>query len=220
MLPTGIISNTVKPLQVTDSGEAALLRMQEYNLTHLPVNEGVTYAGLVSIEELMHVKKLQRPLREIFTKLSQPKVLNTAHIFDVMKAAIDWNVKVVPVVNEEHEYLGWITAESCMRAFTIANSILEPGCILELQSEKKDYQLSDIARIAEENNTEIQCFYVSRHPHNSLVNITLKLSRTDVSAIVASLERYNYEIINVYNDVEYSGDLREHYEALMRYLNV
>ena len=127
---------------------------------------------------------------------------------------------MVPIIDEDQAYLGLISAESCLRAFATLNSVKEAGGILELAVPVKDYQLSEVARIVEDNDAEILCFYTNINQADQKVEITIKLNTTEVSAIVASFERYEYEVKAIHNDTEYTEDLRERYDSFMRYMNV
>ena len=152
--------------------------------------------------------------------MRKPFVLDTAHLFDVMKAALDFNVRVVPVVDEEFMFLGLISAESCLRGFAVLNSVKDAGAIIELETTQVDYSLSEVARIAEENNANILCFYTNIRHQDGIVEITLKLNTTEVSAMVAAFERFDYEVKAIYNDAVYTEELKDRYDGLMRYLNV
>ena len=72
----------------------------------------------------------------------------------------------------------------------------------------------------EDNEARILCFYTDMQYENGTVELTLKLNTTEVTALIASFERYEYEIKSVYNDTEYTEELKDRYDALMRYLNV
>jgi hypothetical protein len=137
-----------------------------------------------------------------------------------MKAAVDFNIKVVPVIDEENNYLGLISAESCLRAFATLNSVNDVGAILEVEIGQADYSLSEVAQIAEENNATILCLYTNIRQQDSMVEITLKLNTTDVSGLVATFERYEYTVKAIHNDVQYTEEIKDRYDALMRYLNV
>jgi hypothetical protein len=172
------------------------------------------------MDEIINQKHLSHTLKSFQLPLRKPFVMNTAHIFDVMRAALDFNVKVIPVVNDEFQYLGLISAESCLRAFAVLNSVKDAGAIIELEIPVTDYSLSEVARIAEDNESNILCFYTSINQENATVQITLKVNITDVNSLVASFERYEYEVKGVYNDVEYTEELKDRYDGLMRYLNI
>jgi acetoin utilization protein AcuB len=219
MIAPHLISDSTPPLQLEDTGEKALLVMHEYSVSHLAVVEGSSYVGLISREEIINLQELDKPLKT-YSTLQQPFVKDTAHIFDIMKAAVEFSVRVVPVIDEDHKYLGLVSAESCLRAFAVLNSVKEPGGIIELEISATSYSLSEVARIVEENDAEIVCLYTNVRQEESKAEITLKLNTTEVSAIVAAFERYEYDVKGIYNDSEYTEDLKDRYDALMRYLNV
>ncbi len=220
MIAPNLISDYITPLQVSDNGEHALVMMHEHNTNQLPVVDDNKYVGLVTMEEVINMKHLSKPLENFANSFDKPFVLDTDHIFDVMKTAVEFNVRMVPVVDEENNYKGSVSAESCLRAFALLNSVKEAGGILELEKELKEYSLSEIARIVEDNEAAILCLYTNVEKNSSKMQITVKLNTTNLSSIIATFERYNYEIKTVHNEKEYTEDLKDRYDALMRYLNV
>ena len=215
-----IVSEGLKPLDLSDSGERAIVRMHEYNVNQLPVTDGDKYIGIVNMDEIVALRHLNDPIKDLQISLKRPYVNENAHLFEVMKAAVEYNVKVVPVLSMDEKYIGLITAESCMRAFATLQSVLDEGGIITLSVPLKDFQLSEIARIVESNNAAILAYYSHIDAANSMVDVTLKLNTTELSAIIAAFERYEYEVDGVYNDEEYNEDMKENYDALMKYLDV
>lgn len=220
MIAPELISDSIPPLHLDDTGERVLFVMHEHNVSQLPVVDGNSYIGLVTMEDVINMKHLNQPLQNFTQIFRKPFVKETAHIFEVMKSALEFNVRVVPVINDEHRYLGLISAESCLRAFAVLNSVKDAGGILELEIPVKDYQLSEVARIVEENQAEILCLYTNINQSEQKAEITIKLNTSEISGIIAAFERYEYEVISVYNDTEYEEDLKDRYDSLMRYLNV
>lgn len=220
MIALRLLSDTAPVLHLDDTGEQALLVMNEHSTSQLPVVDGKSYAGLVTMEDVIKMKHLSQPLKNFSRHFRQPFVKEKAHVFDIMKAAVEFNVRVVPVINDEHRYLGLISAESCLRAFAVLNSVKQKGGILELEVPAKNYSLSEVAKIAEDNNIEILCHYTHINEVENKAELTIKLNTSDVTAVVAAFERYQYEVKAVYNDTEYTEDLKDRYDSLMRYLNV
>jgi len=220
MIAPYLISDSIPSLQWDDTGEHALMVMQEFNVNQLPVLDGKKYIGLVIMDEIISLKHLSHTLKSLQLPVRKPFAINTAHIFDVMKAALDFNVRVVPVITEENLYLGLISAESCLRAFAVLNSVKDAGAIIELEVPITDYSLTEIARIVEDNESNILCFYTSINQENASVQMTIKVNTTDVNSMVASFERYEYVVKGVYNDVQYTEELKDRYDGLMRYLNI
>ena len=97
---------------------------------------------------------------------------------------------------------------------------MEEGGIITLSMAVKDFQLSEIARIVESNNAAILSYYSHIDQANSEVEVTIKLNTTELSAIIAAFERYQYNVEDVYNDENYNENVKDNYDALMKYLDV
>lgn len=220
MIDPRLISDSIPPLQSDDTVEHVITLLHEYGVSQLPVLEGKKYLGVVALEDLIQWNGKKTTLQETGITFRRAFVLKTAHIFDVMRLALEFNVRIVPVINEGGHYFGLISAESCMRAFALMNSVKDQGAIIELEIPLKDFTLSEIAHIVEDNECRILCLYTNINQHQMTVEITFKVNTTDINALVASFERYEYVIKAVHNDMEYTEGLKDRYDALMRYLNV
>jgi len=220
MIAPYLISDSIPPVHLDDSGEEILAEMREYNVGQLPVVEGKKYVGIVMMEELVGLKKLSNSLKSFQLTLRKPFVQSKSHIFDVLRMALEANVRIVPVVDEEQHYMGLISAESCLRAFAVLNSVKDPGAIIELEVPLKDYSLAEIARITEDNEIKILCFYTNIDQQSMTAQITIKVNTVEIQPLIATFERFEYEVKGVYNDSEYTEELKDRYDALMRYLNV
>jgi acetoin utilization protein AcuB len=84
----------------------------------------------------------------------------------------------------------------------------------------RDYALSTIARIFEEEHVRILSAFVTSVPNVEKVELTLKLDRHDLARAIASLERHEFEIKESFGETDRSELLRDRYDALMHYLNV
>jgi acetoin utilization protein AcuB len=215
-----IVTEGLKPLNNSDTGENAIVHMHEYNVNQLPVTEGDKYIGIIGMDDIITLKHLNDPISQLQTALKRPYVHENAHIYEVMKAAIEYNVKLVPVLSLDDKYIGLITAESCMRAFAKLQSVMDEGGIISLSIPVKDFQLSEIARIVESNGAQILNYYSDIDQKTSTINITLKLNTNELSAIIAAFERYEYEVQGVHQDESYQEDVKDRYDALMKYLDV
>ncbi|MBL0309646.1 MAG: hypothetical protein IPP77_08220 [Bacteroidetes bacterium] len=220
MITPQLISDSIPPVYMTDSVEKVRSVMQEYFVTELPVLDGEKYAGLISIEEINRLQNKKKPLKSFDLTLNKPLVFQNAHIFDIMRVAVEFNVRMVPVVDEDLNYWGIISSQSCLRSFAMLSSVKSQGAVLELETDARNYSVSELSRIVEENDATILCLYSDRNQANGTVEVTIKLNTTDISALIAAFERYEYIVRNIYNETEYTGEIKDRYDALMRYLNV
>jgi predicted transcriptional regulator len=72
----------------------------------------------------------------------------------------------------------------------------------------------------ESNGASILNYYSDIDQKTATVNITLKLNTNELSAIIAAFERFEYEVKGVYQDESYQEDVKDRYDALMKYLDV
>jgi CBS domain-containing protein len=220
MFAKQIVTEGIKPLDWTETGGTAMVRMHEYNVNQLPITDGERYVGILAMDQLLALKHLNDPISSLQNSLKRPYVLENAHLFEAMKAAVEYGVKVVPVLSDDEKYIGLITADSCMRYFATLYSVLEEGGIIELTVPTKDYQLSEIAHIAEDNGVKIVACYTQIDSATETMLITLKVNTIELSPVIAAYERYDYMVKGVYEDEEYEADSKDRYDALMRYLDV
>ena len=61
--------------------------------------------------------------------------------------------------------------------------------------------------------------YITSIPNAQMMELTLKLNKVDITAIVKDFERYEYKVTASYKEEEADSDFSERYESLMRFLN-
>jgi acetoin utilization protein AcuB len=214
-----LISQTVLPVQTSDTGIEATGRMQVYHVRHLPIVNHEQFLGLIAEEDMM-IHDLSQPIGSYRLSYLRPFCLENEHIFEVMAKVGRFRLTVIPVVDADENYLGVITMEDLLQYFASRFSFAEPGSILILEMLRNDYSLTDIARIAESDDIMILASFINSIPESNRIYVTLKLNRNDVSSFRASLERFGYEVAGAYATQDYGDNLKERYDALMSYLNI
>jgi hypothetical protein len=124
------------------------------------------------------------------------------------------------VVHEEL-FLGVITAEDLMKAFAKTTAVQSSGSVIEMSIKKIDYSLAEITRLVEAESAKIMgCFLLNDEVDNSRVYVTLKLDRKNVSHIVATLKRFNYQVVRIIQEENLVSYEKERLDALMKYLSI
>ena len=72
----------------------------------------------------------------------------------------------------------------------------------------------------ESENAAILSTFLTSEENSNRVQVTLKINKQDIGSIIASFQRFDYDITATFSDYEYIDDLKERYDALMSYLNV
>ena len=97
----------------------------------------------------------------------------------------------------------------------------EQACVVQLEMGAYDYSLSEIARIVEEDDAKILALTVDPIEEDpGRIMVTLLVNKAECGAVLQSLYRYNYNVVNTFSTPDENEDLRDRYSLLMRYLNV
>jgi hypothetical protein len=83
-----------------------------------------------------------------------------------------------------------------------------------------DYQLSQIAQIIESNDSKILGLYSQNIKGTSQIKLTLKISPTNLGAVLQTFSRYDYKIDEIFSDDEISNQNQDRYDHLINYLQI
>lgn len=221
MIAEELINQMIPPLKLYDTVEKALRWMDEFRVNELPVVSNRRYMGLATEQHLIELTDRSQALRDLELEHQDVHVMQRQHFYEVMEAAIKNKIQVVPVLDEEQEYMGIITINDTIAAFGQMSALQGQGSILVLSMPERDYSLSQISRLIEEENVKILSAYVSPDEMDPYkIKLTLKLNTTDPSRIISTLERFEYRITAQFNDGNGSDVGRDRLDMLLKYLDI
>jgi CBS domain-containing protein len=220
MIAKNLIVDAVTPLKTSDIGETALMLMDEFKVTHLPIVNNFDFLGLISENDILNYNMLDEPIGNHPLSLNNPYVTEYQHIYDVIKLISLHKLSLIPVLDFKKKYMGVITMTNLMQQIAKIGAIDNPGAIIILEINSRDYLLSEIAQIIEANDGKALSIYVTSHPDSTKMELTIKLNKTDINSIIQTLNRYNYHIKASYLENDYYDDIKERYESFLAYLNV
>ena len=215
-----LISEDIPPLKTSDTGERALTWMDEFRVSHLPIVNNVDFLGLISESDILDFNSSNEPIGGHSLNLSRPYVFDYQHTYDVLKVMSSLKLSVIPVLNDKEQYLGLIHLSTLLQHFAEMASMKESGGLLVLELNSHDYSLSEIARIVESNDAKILSSYISSQIDSTKLEVTIKINRTDLSAIIQTFNRYNYTIKASFHQSEYVDDLKDRFDSFMSFLNI
>jgi CBS domain-containing protein len=220
MLSEDLISDTIPPLKTSDSGLKALNWMDEFRVSHLPIVNHSEFLGLISDTDILDLNAPEEPLGNHPLSLTRPFVHAKEHIYEVLKLAAKMHLTLIPVLDDQNKYLGNISLKTLVEHFSQTTSVQHPGGIIVLELNQNDYSLTQIARIVEDNDAKILSLYLSDHIDSMRVELTIKVNREDIRAILASFQRYNIEVKASFQQSEFSEDLRNRFDMFMNFINM
>lgn len=220
MTAKSLIALDIPSLSVNQTGRDAFHLLSDYHVKHLPVVDDGKLVGLLSEEDIFN-HKLYDPIGSY--DLSQMRlfaVRENEHIFEVMRVMGEHRLTVIPVIDDEGNYVGLVSQNDLLRFFANTASFTESGAVLVLEMPRRDYSLATITRIVEAEDVKVLNSFVTSAPDPEDVEVTLKLNRHDLGRVISSLERHGYEVKEIFGELEHADGMRERYESLMNYLNV
>ncbi|MBA2746936.1 MAG: CBS domain-containing protein [Flavisolibacter sp.] len=218
MLTRDLISNSIPYLHKEDKVYHALQLMNDYHIMHLPVVENETYLGIISEEILLQSDDdtlvSQLPITDDTTSVQA-----NDHFLKAIQTAVVNKISIVPVVQDK-QLLGIVTYNDLLRNASNFLSLNEPGALIVLETENKDYSFNEINRIVESNDAQISQLNTFTDPETGVTQVTIRVSKMEVSDIISTFQRYEYNVKYYFGEELYENELRTNFDNLMNYLKI
>ncbi|WP_183566261.1 CBS domain-containing protein [Mucilaginibacter sp. SP1R1] len=220
MVAIELIADAIPPVHTSDTIQKVYDRMVEFRIRHLPIVNEDQFLGLVAEDDLIGESDYQTAVGALALSLVNPYVLEDQHIYDVIRLFYERQLTVVPVLDQKRNYLGLISINAITEYFAKITGIVQPGGIIVLEISNKNNSLAHMAQIVESDNAQILSSYVQTFPDSTKMEVTLKVNKQDISAIIATFLRYEYDIKATFNNTDHNDNSKDRYDSLMNYLNL
>lgn len=220
MLTIDLINNNIPRLQLKDSVAKALMLIADFRVTHLPVVEDEKFLGLVSEDDLLDQEEPKMPIELMQDSFINASVHDNEHFLNAVTCSNQIESTVVPVLNEENELMGVITTDNLLKTLGNFAGTNEIGGIIVLEMERHQFAISEISRIVESNDATILHLNSTIHPETGMLTVTLHINKKEISAIVATFERYDFDVIYYFGNEKFENEIHSNYRHLMNYLDI
>lgn len=220
MVAIELIADSIPPVHTSDTIQKVIDRMVEFRVRHLPIVNEEQFLGLVSESDLVGETDYQVSIGALALSLVNPYVVEEQHIYDVIRLFYEQRLTVVPVLDNKKNYLGLISINMMNEYFAKLTSVTEPGGIIVLEIGNKNNSLAHMAQIVESDNAQILSSYIRTFPDSTRMEVTLKVNKVDISAIIATFLRYEYDVKATFNHSGDNDNSKDRYDSLMNYLNL
>ncbi len=220
MLTGELLSQNLPYLHLNDKVYQALQIMNDNQVAHLPIVDGEKYAGIISEDDLLIVDDDQAELSTLQQSFGTASVKNSEHFLKAIQLAGENGLSVVPIVNEENDLEGAVAYSDLLRHASEFMSLKEPGGLIVLEVESNQYSFNEISKLVETNDAQITQLNTSNDPETGTMQITIRVNRPEISDIVATFQRYEYNVKHYFGEELYNNEVRSNYENLMNYLKI
>lgn len=220
MLAKDLISDEIPALRTSDTAVEALNWMEVFRISHLPIVNNEEFLGLISDADIYDLNNPNEAIGNHRLSLLRPSVRSDQHIYEVMEVAARLKLTVIPVLDSQNKYLGVVQMAGLLHYFAKLSAIEKPGGIVVLEITQSDYSMIEISQIIESNDAKILSMYVNTLPDSTKLEVTLKLNITDLTSVIQTFNRYEYDIKASFMEFDEQDDLyNERYDLFMRFLN-
>ncbi len=221
MLAIDLINHDIPTLKSSDTVEKALRVMEDSRFSQLAVTHNNVYVGMLNEDELLEHNELQL-IEDIQPDMAGVFVLGFQHLYELLGTVSRYDLSTLAVLDDDQSVIGSISAADIYQRFAQQIGTYEPGAILVLSLNNRDYSLSEISRLIEVENVKITSSYVSGDTQDFVnpLRLTLKLNKTDISVIIATLERFGYTVDAAYAHAPITNSDKDRYDMLMKYLSI
>jgi len=221
MTAASFINHSMPHVAPGDTVGDVLELMSESVLAELPLVDEGRFAGILAEEALSTL-----PLDTVVVGSLPPTGLTAVvkenqHFYDVLRVAADNRTQVVGVVDDEGVYVGGISLADLASALGNGLFVQAAGGVLVLSVKERDYSLAEIARLIESNDAKVLTSYVEADEGDyQLLRVVLRINKTDLTRVIATLERFGYTISARFHVSDSPSFDKERLDQLMRYLNI
>lgn len=219
MLISDLKEYNLPQLSITDKAGFALITMEDYDIFHLPVVDDKQYLGLISKEDLLDADE-EASIGSLSSKLLKVSLRDDQHFFFALKLFNQYELSLLPVVSEQNEVESVITTKGMIKGAAEFLNADTPGGIIILEMDSRNFSSGEINRLVETNDASITQLNSHIEPGTGLLVVTIKINKTEVSDVVATLQRYEYNVRNYFGEELFKNELKENYDLLMTYLNI
>ncbi len=220
MLTVDLINNNIPRLQLQDSIIKALQLVNDFRVTHLPVVSDDKYLGFISEEDLLDAEDEKLTIEVLQEHFISAAVKDNMHFLNAVNVSIQFDTNVVPVVNEESELVGVISTTDLLKTLGNFAGANEIGGIIVLEMERSQFAISEISRIVESNDCTILHLNSNADQNTGMLTVTLHVNKREISSLVATFERYEYDVIYFFGNENFENEIHSNYRHLMNYLDI
>jgi hypothetical protein len=202
--------------------DLALKWLDEFKVQLLPVTENNHYKGMFSEDLFLDQEGAPEETVGAYPLLHTSHfVQHDQHVLEVIRLGLSQHMGMVPVLDGAGNYLGLINLSQPSSILEKVTSASQLGGILELRMAEKDYSMSHLSRLIEADDVKILSSVVQPYPEDpSQIVLTLKLNKTDLARVIATLERFGYIITARHHQSELVGNEQDRLGLLLKYLSL
>jgi len=216
-----LINHAIPEISQQISIGEALDKMELLKLNQLPVVANNQFKGLVYEDKLVDFHDSDFLIEGLPLDAQNCYLLENQHYSDALKVAQTHLSEIVAIVGPDLEYLGVVSVTDIVAHISRQYYTQQLGATLVLSMFERDYSLAELSRLVEANNIKIIHAYVETDPVDAAkILVTIKINQLDYTKVAATLERFNFIIVEQYGETANTNSDLDRLGSFLRYLDV
>ncbi len=212
-----LIINDITPVQMHKKIASIQQLFNNLVCSHVPVFKKEVFIGCMSENDLRCFDP-EKTIEAYQYAVEFFSVNNTDNWLDVLAAFAQHETNIMPVLKEDR-YIGYYELKDIINLLDQTPFFYESGAVIVVKKAIEKYSFSEVIQIVESNNAKALGAFVSKKDAD-FIDVTLKITNTNLSEIMQSFRRYEYSIVSGVKEDVYLKDLKERSAYLKKYLNI
>ncbi|MGK0414093.1 MAG: CBS domain-containing protein [Polaribacter sp.] len=213
------ILKEIKALTLKNTVRSAQKLFENYPITHFPLIENGKLLGSFAENDLQTIEHKENELVNYVHLLNSFFADEKATVLELLKIFADNDTTVIPVINNDENYIGYYDLRDVLDAFSTSPFMIEESETLIIEKLEDDYSMSEVSQIVESNGGQLLGLYISEK-RSGLVQVTLKIVSKEINEMMHTFRRYDYKVISMHENDIYLEDLKNRSEYLQKYLEM
>ncbi|ANF50645.1 acetoin utilization protein [Chryseobacterium glaciei] len=210
------ISKDFPCFSLTDSIESARNMLEDFGYSHIFVKKSNHFYGAIAQDFLYEE---EGTLKDLEHQIERFAILEDNNIMDSIRLFYTFNASIIPVINKNEKYLGYIGSDDIFQDLSKYPLFSELGAILTIETPARRYSMTEIANIIESNNSKFYGGFIS-FMSDEVIHVTIKISNENLGSIDATFDRYDYRIVEKFYSDEKSDLFKDRFGFLQKFIEI
>ena len=214
-----IINTKFHPCKLSDLAINTLAIMEDYKISSIPVvDDENIFLGILEESIIFNMENINESLFFIKKHLKNIFLFSNSHIFQSIQILNSHPLSIIPVIDEDHKYIGCIKPYDIVSKMGLNNYNAQYLNFITIILNKKDYSLTEISRLIEENNGQIISIITDKKDNKLYLHLLIYCE--NFNPIKQTLKRYNYDFLEFISNNLAKPNLDDRFESFINYLNI
>ncbi|MFY1048200.1 CBS domain-containing protein [Chryseobacterium sp. GP-SGM7] len=210
------VSKDFPCFHLTDSIESAREMLDAFGYTHIFIKKSHHFHGAIAKDFLYEE---EGTLKNLEHQIERFAILEDNNIMDSIRLFYTFNTNVIPVINKNEKYLGYIGCDDVFQNLSLYPLFSESGATLTVEVPARRYSMTEIANIIESNNSKFYGGFISLMSEEA-IQVTIKISNENLASIDATFDRYDYRIVEKYYSDEKTDMFKDRFGFLQKFIEI